>query len=154
MGILDKISDDHDQRLMKDTVERLEEERLAQSQALALGSIIGDVFNKLATALEEDMEVITSGTFYRVGDLVFCVGLFQKKEGLPDPTNPKLAVMEYVVWLLGVNQRTTQLDRVRVGTLKFLNYDGLYETVTKASANISFSADEVLKLREQFNIYG
>ncbi len=153
MSLLRKIKQDHDKRLLADSSEQLQQERARAEQVALLASIVDDAMGKLAERLEEELRIIETGYFYQVGDLVMLVELFERyQRDLPDLSRkPSLITMEYAVWILGVDTRSTRLDRIKLGMLSLQDYNGVYKAVTSAPNYLNFDAEAVMVLHEQLD---
>jgi hypothetical protein len=150
MSLLKRIQDDQDGRLLAHSATQIEAERARNSLVMELESIIIDSLQKLAESLGEEFKVIKTGYYYQIGDLVLLVELFQSKTGeLPDPTKGRLVLMEYLVWIMGVDMRSQRVDKLRMGTLSYLDYDKFYRTITEAPSYLELNATAVLALDEQ-----
>jgi hypothetical protein len=155
MGILDRIAKEQDQRLMEETTRRLDEERTHVQNISQLNDIVKEAIKKLADSLEEEFEEIIPGSYFRIGDIIIMVEPFQnQKDKLPDPKQKhELIIMEYFVCLMGIDKRNGRLDRIRIGTLKFLGYDSFYKTITEAPTYMELNASAVMKARGDFEKY-
>ena len=153
MSLLDRISHDRDRELLETSEQQIQAERLQQAQVSQLKEIVRDALGKFARTLEEELTEIIPGAVYQVGDIVLLVELFEKARTLPDPGQPSFAVLEYLVWLLGVDKRSNRLDRRRLGTLKFLDYDGLYKEVVQAPTYLNLQATAVLEHTAELSRY-
>lgn len=153
MGLLDRIKDEQSQRFLEEVTEERQTGLLREEELKALTAIIEAKLKTLSDELEVEFVVIESGKFFQLGDLVLHVQPYQQGGERLNPSKPKFAIMNYVVSLIGVDIRTGRLDKYRVGSVKFLNYNGLYKAVTENEV-LQFEAALVLEQRDQFGIFG
>lgn len=132
---------------MGQAAQKLDAERVKEGQVVQLAAIITSFLQGFADTLEEDFEVLLTGTFFRLGDIIILVHLFQRGGDLPSAGESTLVTMEYATSLVGVDVRTGRLDKVRIGTLKFLSMDSLYAVITGAP-HMDFSAEAVRRCSE------
>lgn len=147
MNLLERIKDQQRADFMEEA-EIVHAEVSARAQEdQALAQIIFKNIQKVSEALGVQCEEIMPGKLYLLGDIVIHVQLYTQAEK-PSPSSEKLAVMRYAVNLIGVDIRTGRLDKHRVGSLSFLDYQKLYEAVTKKDT-LDFEAKEILKKSDE-----
>lgn len=76
----------------------------------------------------------------RVGDVYFLINLFNPATAERLPQHERRVLESFAVYVLGIDQRHEGVLReVRVGTLKWLTYDGLVKTLSQAPFDVAFS---------------
>lgn len=149
MSLIKKIEADRDAELLGKSEVRLGEERNRNERKSRLAVMVSGALQTVSLTLEEEFEPLGEGIdlprYYRIGDVVLAVQLFTaSRDELPDPDCPHLALVEYYAALVGVDRRSGSLENFRIGTLKWLNYQGFYKALTTAPSYLRFDADTVL----------
>lgn len=154
MGLADRIASDRDERLIKEAkldLDRVREEQVRQEQCIVL---VTETLRLKASGLQEPLEQVDDAIglpkYYVLGGVVIAVQMFTshiKEIKLPDPiTAPELVTAQYYMSVVGADKRSpTSVETIRVGTVKYLDYEGLYKTLSNAPSYLDFDAGEVLK---------
>ena len=102
-----------------------------------------------ADSLGEELEDIIAGRYYRLGDIVLDVTLFELSE-LPDPSQKSsLIAMAYAVSLVVLDREKGYLIRRRIGTLQLLSYDSLSAAIRNLLPHQTADSAAVLAYRSK-----
>ncbi len=154
MSLIKKISEDRDARLLAESQARLAEERELRLRDERCLTIVTNSLITTAQKLSEDLEPLGNPvglpSYYVLGGVVIVVQLFSSVQPDDVSDEPKLVVTQNFVSVVGADKRSeTSVEHIRVGTLGWLNYDGLYRAISDAPSYLDFSAE---KVRSRINV--
>ncbi len=152
MGLVEKVHEDRDQRLIVESAEELARQRDEHDREERCLVLVTTSLQTTAAGLQEPLEEVDEGAlgtpkYYVLGGVVISVQLFTSvtRDIKPDPNQPKLVLAEYYVSVIGADRRSeTAVESIRVGTLKFLDYEGLYKAISEARSYLDFDPEMVL----------
>lgn len=154
MSLVKKIAEDRDARLLAESQDRLAQERELRLRDERCLTIVTKSLITTAEKLSEELEPLGNPiglpSYYVLGGVVIVVQLFSYVEPESVSDEPRLVVTQNFVSVVGADNRSeTSIEQIRVGTLAWLNYDGLYKAISEAPSYLDFDVD---KVRERINV--
>lgn len=151
MGLVDKITEDRDKRLLDQSAEELARQREEEDRTQRCLLIVTASLQARASTLDEPLEEVDEALglpkYFVLGGVVVSVQMFTSptKEVRPDPDQPELVAAQYFLSVIGADKRSeTTIESIRVGTLKWLDYEGLYKAISNAPSYLDFDQGKVL----------
>ncbi len=143
MGLFDKLEQRRDRELLANSRERLAADR---QRDVALEIII-DSADQHLTSRSNDMgvkfDVLSAQKqfprYYLIGDMVFTVEPFSAKAELEyDDRRPRKHLEKLRISVFAYDRRSKRMQAVRVGTLRYFTFDGLYQTMVQQPTYLDF----------------
>lgn len=147
MGLLSRIEEERMRSFMEESAAVEKVKRAEQARERQRIEIVDCRVERFASDVGETLEQLTRAPvgqprYYIVGDLILMVRRFATGKEQPDPSKPLDVTYSYCVYLACLNHEK-KLRYRKIGALRFLNYDGLYKTVSEAPPNWLFDAAAV-----------
>ena len=146
--MIKKVAEDRDARLLAESQQRLAEERDQRLRNERCLTIVSKSLAKTAGKLDEELESLGNPvglpSYFVLGGVVIMVQLFGSVQSEDISDEPKLVVTQYYVSIVGADKRSdTAVEMIRVGTLGWLNYEGLYRALVNAPTYLDFDPNRV-----------
>lgn len=153
MALLDRVNEDRDKKLLAEAEQSLQQARAQQQVLERRLEIVGFTLEAKATLVDETLEVLYSTvvgfpTYFLFGGVVVMVQQFSNlsSDAETEIVNEGQVTTMYYVAVVGADKRSeTSTESIRVGTLKWLDYEGFYKAISNAPSYLDFDPRIVLE---------
>lgn len=144
-----RMSEAYDQRLMQDTTARLEQERISRELHVKKLEIVTHKLITVAQAMDTSCEATDQSTglpkYFVFDEFMVATQLFASVSPMQDISDHPALLAQFQISLVGIDSRggSGHIQHWRIGTLRWLSYEGLFKSYTEAPPYLDFDLQKV-----------